>query len=61
MSWSKCIDSLDVVSCDVDENWLPDEIENKYESTFIHLLHSCGSYEEFMLCKDLEQIEFSDE
>ena len=61
MPLPKYTNDFDVVSCDASGAWLPDAVEEKYEKDFFELLHSCHSYEEFMMRKDIEQIEFSDE
>ena len=61
MSLPKYTNDFDVVSCDASGAWLSDAVEEKYEKDFFELLHSCHSYEEFMMRKDIQQIEFSDQ
>ena len=52
------LDCFPTVSCDYNGYWLPDDIEQKYEVDFMELLHSCKSYEEFMVRSELANKEF---
>ena len=61
MPLPKYTNDFDVVSCDAGGAWLPDIVEEKYEKDFFGLFHSCHSYEEFMMRKDIEQIQFDEQ
>ena len=38
MAYSQC---FPIVSCDYNGDWLPDDVESKYEALFMSLLHEC--------------------
>ena len=50
-----------VVSCDSGGQWLPDDVESKYEIKFMDMLHTSKSYEEFMLKSDINNAQFNAE
>ena len=56
MAYSQC---FPIVSCDCNGDWLPDDVESKYEALFMSLLHECQSYEDFCMKSDLALAEYN--